>query len=240
MVTRGVGNYDAKKIGVIYTNDDAGKDMLKGAEEQAKELGIELVSEQVAPAATDVSAAVTSIVSEDVDFIIGASIQQTFPTIVKALAEQGNTKPVITTYVNVAPTISEAISESIEGKFDVLGNGWVSFTEEAALKELEVYQKWIGNAEYETNAYAITGWIAAHFFSEGLRQIPEGDAISWDNYMDGLEKEAIMNPFGGLIDFTNGQRKGTTVMNLSKVDKSAPTGWVEVQPLQSIEDILNK
>ncbi|MGF0040054.1 ABC transporter substrate-binding protein [Peptoniphilaceae bacterium SGI.131] len=244
MVTRGVGDYKAKKVGIIYTNDDAGKDMLKGAEAKAKELGIEFFKEQVEPGATDVSAAVTSLLKNNPDFIIGGAIQQTFPTIVKALNEQGNKAPVITTYVNVAPVIAAAVADASKN-FDILGNGWVSFTQESAVAELAEYSKWI-EKDLAANAYAITGWIAAKFFVEGLNKIPEGTDITWNSYMDALEKEPIMNPFGGMIDFTKGLRQGTTVMNLSKVDAATLTktgetfsgGWSEVYPLQSMEEIL--
>ncbi len=238
MVSRGVGDYGAKKIGVIFTNDDAGKDMLKGAEEKAKELGVELVSEQVEPGATDVSAAVTALLANKPDFILGAAIQQTIPTIVKALGNQGNKAPVITTYVNVAPVIAEAVANEAKS-FDIIGNGWVDFTQDTAVKEFENYKKYM-KEEYHANAYAVTGWIAGLFFTEGLRNIPEGTEITWESYMDALEKEPILNPFGGMIDFTGGKRQGTTVMNLSKVNPDSPsgTGWELVKPLQSMEEIL--
>lgn len=233
MVTRAVGDFGAKKIGIIYTNDDAGKDMLAGAQEQAKELGVELVEAQVAAGTTDVSSAVSTIKQANVDFIIGAAIQATIPTIVKALAEQNVNKDVITTYVNVAPSISSQIFDSINGKFDVYGNGWVSFDADKQ-EALALYQANISK-EYALNAYAITGWIAAYFFAQGLVEL--GDKVpSWDNYMTALESKAIDNPFGGTIDFTEGKRLGTTVMNLSKVSSAA--GWEAVKPLQSIEDIL--
>lgn len=244
MVTRGIGDYGAKKIGIIYTNDDAGKDMKKGAEAKAKELELEFFAEQVEPGATDVSAAVTSLLSNKPDFIIGGAIQQTFPTIVKALNEQGNKVPVITTYVNVAPLIAASVQDATKN-FEILGNGWVSFTQESSVKELQEYTKYI-EPDLQANAYAITGWIAALFFTEGLKRIPEGEELTWDSYMSALEKEAIQNPFGGLIDFRNGLRKGTTVMNLSKIDPSTlkkvgetwTGGWIEVKPLQSMDEIL--
>lgn len=132
MAARGVGTFDAKKIGIIYTSDDAGMDMLKGAEAQCKEMNLELVSQQVAPGAADVSAAVTAIKNENVDFVIVGAIQATMPTIVKEMAAQGMTIPAITTYVNVSPAISEQVAADIEGKFDVYGNGWVSYEEERA------------------------------------------------------------------------------------------------------------
>lgn len=234
MVARAVGNFEAKKIGIIYTNDDAGKDMLEGAKVKAAELNVELVEAQVAAGATDVSSAVATIKSANVDFIIGAAIQGTIPTIVKALAEQNVNKDVITTYVNVAAAVSMQVYDSIQGKFDVYGNGWVSFDEDHA-EALALYQANITNDEYAWNAYAITGWIAAYYFAQGLEAM--GDEVpSWENYITALEKEPIMNPFGGLIDFTDGKRQGTTVMNLSKIQSAE--SWVEVEPLQSIDEIL--
>ncbi len=233
MVTRAVGTFNAKKVGIIYTNDDAGKDMLKGAQEQAKTLKVELIEAQVPAGATDVSSAVALIKEANVDFIIGAAIQATIPTIVKALAEQNVNKDVITTYVNVAPVVAKQVYDSINGKFDVYGNGWVSFAAEQA-DALKLYAANI-SSEYASNAYAITGWIAGYFFVEGLKAMGE-ETPTWANYIAAMEKAPIQNPFGGLIDFTNGKREGTTVMNLSKVKNA--DGWEAVQPLQSIDDIL--
>ena len=68
MVARGVGTFNATKIGIIYTNDDAGKDMLAGAEAKCQELGIDYQAEQVAAGSADVSAAVTSIKNGGADF----------------------------------------------------------------------------------------------------------------------------------------------------------------------------
>ncbi len=234
MVARAVGDFGAKKIGVIYTNDDAGKDILWGAEQKAKELNVELVAEQVVAGATDVSSAVTTIKNANVDFIIGAAIQATIPTIIKELAAQGVNKDVITTYVNVSPVIAQAVVNEIAGKFDVYGNGWVSFEGERA-NALAQFAEF--TPEFADNVYAMTGWIAAHFFVEGLKRI-EG-TITWEKYMDALESAPVANPFGGEINFGNGKRAGTQEMNLSKVSHTVLEGaWEPVKPLQSIESIL--
>lgn len=235
MVARAVGDFGASKIGVIYTNDDAGKDMLWGAETMAEQLDVELVIQQVAAGATDVSSAVTTIKDAEVDFVIGAAIQATIPTIIKELAAQSVNKDVITTYVNVSPVIAEGVVNEINGKFDVYGNGWVSFEGERANALAEFAEYTVG---YETNVYAMTGWIAAHFFVEGLKRVD--GVITWDTYMDALEESPINNPFGGQIDFGNGLRAGTQEMNLSKINHDNPAGeWVEEKPLQSIDSILN-
>lgn len=236
MVARAVGDFGAKKIGVIYTNDDAGKDLLWGAEQMAAEAGAELVVQQVAAGATDVSSAVTAIKEANVDFIVGAAIQATIPTIIKELAAQNVNKDVITTYVNVSPVIAQGVVNEIAGKFDVYGNGWVSFEGERALA-LEEFAKF--TTGYETNVYAMTGWIAAHFFVEGLKRVD--GVITWENYMDALESAPIQNPFGGEINFMNGLRAGTQEMNLSVINHSNLEGeWTPVKDLQSIDSILGK
>lgn len=236
MVARAVGDFKAKKIGVIYTSDDAGKDILSGAQAKAKEVGAELVVQQVAAGATDVSSAVTSIKNSNVDFIIVAAIQATFPTVVKELAAQGVNKDCITTYVNVSPVIAKGVVASIKDKFNVYGNGWVSFEGERA-KALAEFAKW--TPEFKDNVYAMTGWIAAHFFTEGLKRV-EG-TVTWEKYMDALEKAPINNPFGGEIDFRNGKRAGTQEMNLSKISHTNMDGlWEPVKPLASMDTILGK
>jgi ABC-type branched-subunit amino acid transport system substrate-binding protein len=236
MIARAVGDFGAKKIGIIYTNDDAGKDLLWGAQEMAKELKVELIEQQVAAGATDVSSAVTSIKDANVDFIVGAAIQATIPTIVKELAAQNVNKDVITTYVNVSPVIAQGVVNEIAGKFDVYGNGWVSFEGERA-KALEEFSKF--TVGYETNVYAMTGWIAAHFFVEGLKRVD--GVITWENYMDALESAPIINPFGGEINYAEGLRAGTQEMNLSKIDPENKDGaWLPVKDLASIDSILGK
>ena len=236
MVARCVGTFGGSKIGIIYTNDDAGKDMLTGAEAKCKELGIDYAVEQVAAGSSDVSAAVTSIRNSGADAIICAAIQATMPTIVKELAAQGSSAPVITTYVNVSSAIPPLVSADIAGKFDVYGNGWVAYDDE---DNLALYQEWVSKIDesYNMNAYAQTGWIAAHFFCEGLRRI-EGQDITWENYMNAMETGGyIQNPFGGKIDYAQGSRAGTQEMNLSKINPDVEGGWELVDGLQSMDSL---
>lgn len=239
MATRGVGTFGATKIGIIYTNDDAGKNMLDGATAKCEELGVELVSEQVAAGSADVSAAVTSILSQNVDFIIVGAIQATMPTIVKELAAQGNTAPAITTYVNAAVTISEQIASEIEGQFDVYVSSW-KVRDDAHAEDVELFKKWVAD-DYDDNTDAESGWVAAHVFCEGLRRL-EGKEVTWEAYMKALEEGPITVPFGGSISFANGRRAGVEEMMISKCDMNASsgTGWEPVTGLESMEAILGK
>lgn len=234
--------FDAAKIGIIYTNDDAGSDLRKGAVAQIETMdGVEYVEQQVAAGAADVSAAVTAVKNENVDFVIIAAIQATMPTIVKEMAAQGMTTDAITTYVNVSAAMSQAVFADIDGKFDLYGPGWVDYSSEIAQQSLAEYQANV-DAEYAMNAYAQTGWIAGYFFVEGLKRL-EGKEVTWDSYIAAMETEPIQNPFGGVIDFANGSRQGTQQMNLSKVIATSdanPAGWEQVEPLQGVSDLLDQ
>lgn len=231
------GKFDAKKIGVIYTNDDAGMDLYKGITEQAEELnGIEIVAEQVTSGAADVSAAVTSIKNANVDFIIVASIQGTFPTIVKELAAQGVNKDCITTYVNTDGTMADAVRDDIKGRFDVYSTGWVDADD---AESLGLFTQWI-DEEYASNTFAMTGWISVATFAEGLKRL-EGQDITWENYMKAMEEAPLQLPFGAAVDYANGNRWGTQAMTLSKVTDATDEwilGWELVAPMTNISDLL--
>ena len=237
MVARGVGTFDATKIGIIYTNDDAGKNMLEGAQAKCDDLGIDLVEAQVAPGSADVSAAVTSVLSEGVDFIVVGAIQATMPTIVKELAAQNNTAPAITTYVNCATPIAEQIADSIKGKFDVYASSWKIRDDEHA-EDVAAFTKWV-DPEYVNNTDGESGWVAAHVFCEGLRRL-EGKTVTWEAYMEALASEPIRVPFGGTVNFQNGRRAGVESMNLSKcnMEHESGTGWELVDGFRSIEELV--
>lgn len=237
MVARAYANFDAEKIGMIYTNDDAGKDMLNGAQAKAKELGIEFVAEQVPAGATDVSAAVTNIMSAGVDVVLAGTIQPTLPTIISGLVAQSNESPVITSYNNTDNVIAAQIQPQVSGKFDVYASGWIDLTQESAAAELADFLENI-DEEHAASAFATAGWIAGHFMTEGLKAVGD-DPLTVENFVDALEATSVKIPFGGVVDFANGRRVGTDSMTLMKlgVVNDAP-GWSLEQPLQNIEEIL--
>ena len=231
------GEFNATTIGVIHTSDDAGQDMINGIRQEAEVIGgLEIVAESVEPAAEDVTAQVMNVLAEDPDVIIIASIQGTILQIARELAAQGSTVPAITSYVNADASISAQLADDIEGHFDLFGSSWVAMIPE----DMEEYQYWVDQVQDEDlslNSFAMTGWIAAHFFVEGLRRTPE-DAINWDNFIAAMEEAPIQNPFGSAIDFSNGSRVGTQELALVRMDGSAEAGWVGHLDFMSMEEIL--
>lgn len=242
MVARAIEMHQAKKIGVIYTNDDAGKDILEGVENQIAKLGGEytIVKEQINPDATDVSSAALKLKEENVDAVVAAAIQATYPTIIKGLISQGVSKPVYTSYVNADPvTISNFAADysKLAEKFPVYALTWVDRNKEAEVKEFQDTITAFGTPEYVDNVHAMTGWIAANIFVEGLRRC-EGE-YTWEKFMDTMEKDKFQNPLGGILSFADGQRLGTQSMSVSQVTEDA-LGWETVKPIEDLNVIIDR
>ena len=242
-VARAIEEHNVKKIGVIYTNDDAGKDLLAGVENQIEKLGGDyiVVKEQVNPGAADVSSAVLKMKNENVDVIIAASIQATFPTIVKELINKGLDKPVFTTYSNAdATTISNFTNDYVnaQNKFPIYSNAWVDLSDEEEVQAFVKGMTEFGEPDYASNAFAMAGWIAGHFMAEGLKRT-EGNVLNWENFMKAMEKEEFKIPMGGTVDFSEGKRLGAQAMSLLKVSNDGST-WENVRPIEDLNDILKR
>ena len=231
------GTFGGERIGVIYTSDDAGEDLIGGIRQEAAVIGgLEIFAEQVAPGADDVTAAVASVLGNDVDVVIIASIQGTFSQIANELANQGNTAPTLTTYVNVDRTQVDLVADTVWGQYDIFGSSWVNM--QAA--ELDEFQEWIAvvsdDEAFLTSSFAVTGWIAMHAFVQGLERV-EGE-LTWASFIDAMESAPVANPFGSAIDFANGSRVGTQDLALWRLDPNEAEGWSSYLPFMSMEEIL--
>lgn len=239
MAVRGVGDFDAKKIGIIYSSNDAGENMMQGAETQCSTLGVEYAAVHISPGTVDVSAEVTKLLSENVDFIIIATLGTDVPTVVTELAAQGNTADCMTSYVSCSTSIADLVIPSLN-EFDLYAGTWADFYSETNAEETKLYYEWV-DEEYWYNAYVQCGWIAGSVFCQGLERVADsGEELTWASYMRALESEPVKNPFGGLLDYTDGKRQGTTDMTLCVVDEAQDGGWAQLTEIESMQDILNK
>ncbi|MFK5883162.1 MAG: ABC transporter substrate-binding protein [Candidatus Izemoplasma sp.] len=248
MIARAVHDFGATKIGVIYTNDDAGMGMSTGIRLQARAEGVTLVEAQVAADSVDMSAAAATLVAGGVDIIIVAASQVPAEVAIKALSAAGSTKDVIVSYVNAAPTFIANVSAEL-ANFDIYASAWLSLFEEDGetfTAEYDLYIEEISkvDAALAGNPYAMAGWIAAAFFVEGLERVGT-DELTWDSYIDAMESAPVANPFGGTVDYSNGRRTGTQSMALLvativPADGDTPESYVfaPFKPLETINEIL--
>ena len=235
MVARAVGNLNASKIGVIYTNDDAGQGMLNGIELRADDLGVELVKRQVVVGSVDMSSAAQAMLSNNVDVVIVAANQDPAVTAIRALADASSTIPVVTSYVNADASWLAKAMPGGEIAFDLYASSWVDAL--GNMEDLLLFMEHI-DPQYAANAYAFAGWIAAATFVEGLRRVGE-DELTWTSYIEAMEQEPVSLPFGVIVDYADGRRVGTQAMAFLKAIKEEDALiWDTVEPIQMINDIL--
>ena len=214
----------AKKIGVVYVaNSDVGVGIRDGAKAQVKALGADY--ECVISEATAGSSNFTSAVNKvaDCDAIIVAAAQKDTIGIINSLIKNGIYKPVFTSYsVATSQTLVDVKSEydklSDKNKFPIYSNSWLSGSDmDSYLDFCYDVIAYEGDSETISNTYAMTGWIAASVFCEGLeRVIDSGKEITTANYVKAMESDEIdIEMTGGAeLDYSNGYRLGTTTMCL--------------------------
>jgi len=231
--------FDAKTIGVVHTNDEAGMDLLEAIKKEGEGLGMTVMSESLAADSTDATAQISKL--KDCDIFIAATIQAVYPIVIKELEKQGVMKPVLTSYVNVDAKITENNKDHVTGLLSdpeagIYGLGYLlpdTSTEEWAT--FIKYMEQVGEGDL-ANTFGLSGWVAAHYFVEGLRRVGD-DELSWDNYMSALEESPVKTPFGGEIDFSNGQRLGSSEMFLQKMDPSVELGWTPVSDFKGLAEL---
>ncbi|MCL2377499.1 MAG: ABC transporter substrate-binding protein [Defluviitaleaceae bacterium] len=247
LIARAVEEYNASRIGVIFTSDEAGFDFIDGINNQVNRMdGIELITEQIAPMQPDVSSAVLRMAAEDVDLVIVGTLQGTLPTVINSMVTQGLDVPVITSYISADATTIDGFAADYIGAgatFPIYATAWLDiFTADGGFTD-EFYDFAIGVDEFgqpdlAANAFAMAGWIAGSVFVQGLNAI-QGQDITWEAYIEAMERATIDLPMGGIMNFANGQRTGTQAMALVRVDMDAGE-WETIRPIETLDDILRR
>ncbi|MGI6360044.1 MAG: ABC transporter substrate-binding protein [Acholeplasmatales bacterium] len=224
---------DDAKVGVLYTNDDAGKGMLEGVREEFELLGkkANLVEHQFDHTAeANLTAAATKMKNEGVKAIIIAANQAPFKAMLTALAKAGNTANVFSSYVNADPT---AFDTNLTYNFNVYVNAWVDVVSEKAQAAIGKFVSAINahptidqatKTALYTNAFATAGFIAIEVFLAGLEAYDkdyykEGKDVTWSDFIAAMGKKPIDIPMGSTVDFGGGKRWGIANMSLLRFDK---------------------
>lgn len=226
-------NGDAKlasdaKVGVLYTNDDAGKSIAAGIIEEAKNQGRENDLVIMSFLADTTESVAKSMLAKKTDVIIIAGNQQPFNDALVALDDQGSKTPVITSYVN---TNASTIKVQDYG-FDVFGSAWIDIVDPTGLYGFSAaYWQFVAtmtasgygadNAteNYTANAFAMAGYVAAKVFLAGLENV-QGE-LTFKTFIEAMESKPLDVPMGGFIDYSGGKRWGISSMSLSKLVYSA-------------------
>ncbi len=264
------GFNDVKKIGVVYSTSDDGLSLKAGIEMQAAldtKTNTEIIYQQVS---TTVSNEMTAQIKavEDCDVIIAAGNQTYFKGIYDAVQtnEKAKGTPILTTYVNIAPTTvpDSAISA---GASDIYGAAWVIIGYETGNESPEAARRvqdlqdfvdiltWAKDqgtinaqqfADYSINAYAMSSYIAIKMFLNGMKELKaKGYDITRANYLKAMEEAGSLPvAISGSVNYRpNGERIGLDSLSFVKYEKpasgSAQSGtFVQVDAMKSIDTLF--
>ena len=239
------------KIGVMYTNDDAGKSIAAGIIEEARLQGRENNLIVLSFEDATIDSTVKNLLSKNPEAIIVAGNQGPFANTLVALDDNGNTTPVFTSYVN---TNASTITVQDYG-FDIYGSAWIDISDAEGLYGLsQEYWDFVtvmtaagygadnATENYTANAFAMAGYVAAKVFLAGLANV-EGE-LTFKTFIEAMESAPLDVPMGGFIDYSNGMRWGISSMSLSKLvytaadgDTPASHAFVKVAEIESLEEI---
>ena len=217
LVARCVSDLHASSIGVIYSEDDTGRDIMDGIHRQCGKLSLPCTARgvSIAPEALEqaLPEVVAEVLSHNPDAIVLACSRAAFAPAALELARQKNTRPAITSYVNMIITEAFKIFDDVLGQYRLYAPSWVDYQNEH-LHNLEEASEWL----------------------ERLH----GETPTWENFTRAMEEAPFDLPFAGRIDFAGGVRLGAQEMTLSELDRYAPTGWAQIDGLRSIDELLQK
>jgi branched-chain amino acid transport system substrate-binding protein len=139
----------AKKVALVYEDDEFARDVMAGAEEHAKKLGFDIVFQRTYPkGVTDMTPLLSAMNAAKPDFVLGGGHFQDGQLLTRQLADLDiNTKALSLIASATLPAFYQALTYNAEG---VLGpSHWeygVKFSKEGAKR---YDQEWIGPSQDE-------------------------------------------------------------------------------------------
>jgi branched-chain amino acid transport system substrate-binding protein len=181
-------NYPGKIIGILYQNDDSGKDYLAGlheafGSEASKRIVLELPYELTSPT---VDSQVVQIKAANVDIFINLSTPKFAAQAIKKIAELG-WKPIQFLGNAAASTSSTTMAAGIDASKDIISAVYLKDTtdpqwkNDEGVREFRAFMTKYYPEGDQDNGTTVFGYGAAKAFVQVLRQC--GDDLTRDNIM---------------------------------------------------------
>lgn len=176
--------YSPEKIGVIYQDDDFGRDGLEGAEEAAEFYDIDVVSEGFERGATDFTAQVAALRRADVDFVFTSGV------VVEPAAIVGKIKDLgwdVGMGSLVAATLQPAtlkLGDPADFEGFVGPSSWALPTDDLPGVHEMMDRAAKYEPGYEPSTYFIYGYVNAIIYAEGLKAAAEADNLTQKGVVD--------------------------------------------------------
>ncbi|NSL53051.1 ABC transporter substrate-binding protein [Calidifontibacillus erzurumensis] len=205
------------KVALIYNDTAFGKSPIQDAKDFAKEIGIEIVDEQIVDLkALDATSQLLNMQKKDPDYAI---IQETWgatATILKDAKKLGLDTQFIGLNWSTGEGLIPITGDAAEGFIGVVTHAF-PYEDLPGMEEIRTYLESKGEKLEDKDQKFIQGWVAAKIMVEGVRLAD--DPTTGEGIRAGLEKITNLD-LGGLaapITFTPDNHGGTNQIRLAKV-----------------------
>lgn len=214
----------AKKVGVLYQDDDFGKQGLEGVEKGVgKHKGSEIVVRVTCqPTDTDMSGQVSQIVAKAPDVLVLYTAPKQGIAAVKALEAQKKKPQVVTSFVLSDPILFKLAGQTWEGTITSAG-GKLTDSDEPAVKAYRDILAKYGGDKLPVGNFTMTGFLFAMPLTEALdragrdltREKLYAAFESMDNWNQG-GPHWTEGALGPPVTFKGGRRLGVNQLYLAK------------------------
>ena len=217
-VERIVGQLTAQgdtKIGIVYTDDEFGKDALQGAIDGLKARNLEPTGvASIERGAVNVDAAVKVIAKGEPSAIIGLCIAKPCAALVKGLRKAG----ILSTFVSLSYTSAPSyISDLGDNARGVMVSQVFPFPDSTLLAVSKEFGQLADAAKLPKNYSSMEGFIAARVMVEAIRRA--GKDPTRESMVTALESLQQLDLGGFMIRFSPNSRTGNNFVELNMVGK---------------------
>ncbi|OUR79547.1 hypothetical protein A9Q83_03870 [Alphaproteobacteria bacterium 46_93_T64] len=223
-----VENEGVKKIGVLYQDDDFGKNVLLGCEAQAKDMGLPpVVKTNFKRGSKDFSSQIAKLKSAGVELVcLGTIIGETIGSMATAKKIGYKTKFVVSSagYVPENITLAKGLTEGLYG---------TSQTPIPYYEDVDDFVKgWMDRYKTRFNKDAvlqsIAGYEVIRLFAEGARKAGKDlTAAKLAKAIEGIKN--LKSPFGGAaVSFSAEDHLGPDARNSTSLYKVIGPKWIKV------------
>jgi branched-chain amino acid transport system substrate-binding protein len=200
-------NMPGKKVGILYQNDDYGKDELAGLKNGLDPDKNELVSEQsYESTAVDIRSQITNLKNAGAEAVLGACIPGHCAQLVKAAYQMGWDVQIFIGYVNSDPMMfSYASPEAMEGVISLQGNKMYDWTDDPVIAEHHRIMEEYG--DMAPGNFTVEGQVVGELTVEALSRT-----------CDNLTREGLMDAVHSFKDYQGDLALPGITIDLSPTD----------------------
>jgi branched-chain amino acid transport system substrate-binding protein len=218
MARYGVETLGKTKVGVLYQNDDFGKDNLAGVEDYMKAKGLEIaVAVPYSPTDVDYSPAALKMIEAGVDVVILCTIPKPAAAFAKELRKLGSDAQLIANTVTGSDVtvMSSLAGDAWEGVVTA-SFGPKPTDETPEMKKFREGWKKSNPNENEFSSFALSGWVYGEVLVEAIRR--SGDDLTWENLLTQLEGfDKWSGDYAKNISYSSTNHKGVSAIYFMQV-----------------------